>query len=260
MISKKLFIKNRFGERLEALKEFSRGKGPFPAVLMVPGLAMDLHESGGSFDEISENLVKEGFLVLRFSFAGCGSSQGDFREMTISRQAKQVKDVLRYLQKEPLVDENRIGILAQSMAGPSVIQALQLQISSLLLLSAVFNPGASLKKVLRARNVTIDLRGITKVPRSDGSLMTLGPQIWQDFKRLDLKTKIQKYTSFPVLILHGALDTKVSTKEVKQYFLFFKGKKELAIYSQGDHGLDEIPRKLRQEVLEKIVSWLELTI
>lgn len=94
MISKKIFIKNRFGEKLEALKEYSerpvrgwsapacrqgRSGGKYPAVLMVPGLAMDLHEWAGSFDEIAEKLVKAGFLVLRFSFAGCGKSEGDFK-------------------------------------------------------------------------------------------------------------------------------------------------------------------------------------
>lgn len=90
MISKKLFIKNRFGERLEVLKEYQEEKVKYPTVLLVPGLAMNLHEWGGSFDEISQKLVENGFLTFRFSFAGCGQSEGDFKEMTISRQAKQV--------------------------------------------------------------------------------------------------------------------------------------------------------------------------
>jgi len=287
MITQKFFIKNRFGEKLEAVKEFPEREGPFPAVLMVPGLAMDFHEWGGSFDEISEKLVKNGFLAFRFSFAGCGKSDGDFKEMTISRQAKQVQDVLKYLQKEPLVDKNRIGILAQSMGGPSVIQALPLEISSLVLLSAVFNPGASLKKVIQERNIKIDPEKVTYVPRSeppprfagwflskirgetphrpakrdwcwgDGSLTELGPQIWEDFKKLDLKSKLEKHTSFPFLVLHGALDTKVPSHDAKQFFKFAQGKKELVIYPRGNHGLGDIPSALRKEVLEKIVEWFK---
>ncbi|MBL7158858.1 prolyl oligopeptidase family serine peptidase [Candidatus Microgenomates bacterium] len=178
--------------------------------------------------------------------------------MTISRQAQQVQDVLNYLQKEPLVDKNRIGILVQSIGGPSVIQALPLKISSLVFLSAVFSPGESLKKVLSERNVKIDTQEITKMPRSDGSVTEFGPQIWEDFKKLNLKGKLEKHAKFPVLILHGALDTKVSTKDAKQFFRFSQGKKELVIYPEGDHGFDEVSSQLRQEVLRKIVSWYTL--
>ena len=260
MIAKKIFIKNRFGEKLEALKEYSKGKGPLPAVLMVPGLAMDLHEWAGSFDEVSQKLVNNGFLVLRFSFAGCGKSDGDFKEMTISRQAAQVQDVFSFLQKEPLVDKKRIGILAQSMGGPSVIQAFPLPIKSLLLLSTVFKPAESLQKVLKERNVKIDPKKVTYVPRSDDSLTPLGPQIWDDFKKINLKTKIQKLVTFPTLIIHGELDTYVTTREVRKYFKYFKAKKELAIYPKGDHGFDDISRNLRNEILEKIVSWFTISL
>lgn len=44
MISKSLFIINRFGEKLEACKEHQEEKRKYPTVLFVPGLAMDLHE------------------------------------------------------------------------------------------------------------------------------------------------------------------------------------------------------------------------
>ena len=259
MISEKFFITNRFNEKLEVLKEYQEGKDQYSAILMVPGLAMDLHEWGKSFDEIADRLVKAGFLVLRFSFAGCGKSEGDFKEMTVSRQAAQVQDVFKYLQKEPLVDKNRIGVLAQSMAGPSVIQALPLKISSTIFLSAVFDPEESLKKVIQERNVVIDVKKITKLPRSDGSLTELGPQIWKDFKKLDLESKLEKHAKFPVLVLHGALDDKVSIKDAKQFFRFSQAKKELIIYPEGDHGFDKIPRRLRKEVLRKIIDWFKIT-
>lgn len=216
---------------------------------------MDLHEWGGSFDEISKVLVENGFLTLRFSFASCGKSEGDFRQMTISRQAKQVQDVLDFLRRDYLVDKKRIGILAQSMGSPSVIEALPLKISSLVLLSAVFDPEESLKIVLKERNIAINLNEGTRVPRTDGSMTELGLQIWEDFKKLDLKRKLEKYGTFPILILHGALDTKVPVKDAKQYFKFARGEKEIAIYPKGDHGFDEVSPSLRRKVLEKTVSW-----
>ena len=205
-------------------------------------------------------MVNNGFLVLRFSFAGCGKSDGDFKEMTISRQAAQVQDVFSFLQKEPLVDKKRIGILAQSMGGPSVIQALPLKAFSLVFLSSVFEPEESLKMVLKRKKVKINPQKVTYVPRSDESLTPLGSQIWRDFKKIDLKIKVQRHVHFPVLVFHGELDTYVTTKEVKKYFQYFPGKKELVIYPEGDHGLEDIPPVLRQEVLEKIVSWFKISL
>lgn len=260
MISRKFFIKNRFGEKLEAVKEYKEGKERYSTVLLVPGLAMDVHEWGGSFDQISRHLVNSGFLAFRFSFAGCGRSEGDFRQMTIARQAKQVKDVIDFISRDPLVNKKRIGVLAQSMGGPSVIKALPLKISSLVLLSAVFNPGKSLKKVLIGRNVIFDHNGVIKVPRTNGSVTELGPQIWDDFQMLDLKNQLEKHAPFPVLVLHGTLDTKVSTKDAKQLYLYVQGGKEIVIYPQGDHGLEQVSPKLRQRVLGKIVNWFQKTL
>ena len=94
-------------------------KGKFPAILLVPGFGMDLHEYNGSFDEIAKVLVNEGFLTLQFSFAGCGKSEGDFVEMTFRRQAAQVRDMFEYLVKREDVDKKRIGVIAQSCGVPS---------------------------------------------------------------------------------------------------------------------------------------------
>lgn len=159
-----------------------------------------------------------------------------------------------------MVEKKRLGILAQSMGGPSVTAALPLKISSLVFLSAVFSPEKSLLEVIRERNVVFNPKMVTRVPRSNGSLTELGSQIWVDFKRIDLKDKLAKHASFPILFLHGALDDKVSTEEVKRAYQWVKREKELVIYPRGDHGLQDVSLKLRQAVLAKIVSWSRKTL
>lgn len=259
MSSKKLFIKNGFGENLETLKEYKTGKDKYPAVLMVPGLSMDLHEWGGSFDKISKYLVDNGFLTYRFSFAGCGKSEGAFKEMTISRQAKQVQDVLNFIEKEPLVDKKRIGILAQSIGGPSVIAALPLKIKSLIFLSSVFDPEKSLTAVCQERKA-YNPKGVSSLPRSDGTTTRLGSKLWLDLKKLNLRNQLKKYSPPYLLILHGALDTIVAINDVKKIYKYTTGKKEVVIYPEGDHGLEEIPKPLRRKVLDKICVWFKKTL
>ena len=43
---------------------------------------------------LSEAVASEGMAVLRFSFAGNGSSDGDFRECTISKEVEDLKAVV----------------------------------------------------------------------------------------------------------------------------------------------------------------------
>lgn len=259
MISKSLFITNRFEEKLEVLKECQEEKKQYPTVLFVPGLAMDLHEWDNSFDEIAKLLVNNGFLTYRFSFAGCGKSAGDFKEMTITRQAKQVKDVLDFVRKDELVDKNRIAILAQSMGGPSTIQAFPLEIKSLVLLSAVFDAESCLVEVLKERNA-YNPAGVSYVPRSDGSVTEIGSQLWEDLQKLDLGKKLKQYSPSAVLVVHGELDTKVSVADAQLLYQLAQGRKELQIYPKGDHGFTDVSTELRRAVLDKIVNWFEETL
>lgn len=181
MTSESLEIKNSFGEKLETVREFKKGKRKYPTVILVPGLAMDYHEWGGSFDEISRYLTEKGFLVYRFSFAGSGKSEGDFKEMTVTRQAKQIKDIVQFVRRDSLVDKKRLGILAQSIGGPSTIQALPLRIRALILLSSPLNIAESFRQVLIKRKA-YNSKGISYVPRSDGRVTPIGRQIWAILK------------------------------------------------------------------------------
>lgn len=255
MISKKLKIKNSFGENLEAVKEFKKGKKKTSTVILVPGLAMDYHEWGGSFDQISKHLTENGLLVYRFSFAGSGGSEGDFKEMTVTRQAKQVKDVVDFVRRDPSVDKKRIAILAQSMGGPSTIEALPLSIRALIFLSSPLNVAKSFRQILMKRKA-YNPNGASYVPRSDGKVTPIGRQIWDDFKKLNLKTKLKSRSPRATLILHGTADKLVQPKEAELLLKYAKGDKEMVIYPKGDHGI-EFPKKARREMLGKIVCWLK---
>lgn len=142
----------------------------------MPGLAMDYREWGGSFDEISKHLTENGFLVYRFSFAGSGRSEGNFKEMTVTRQAKQVKDVVEFVRRDPPVDKKRIAILAQSMGGPSTIEALPLSIRALIFLSSPLNIAKSFRQVLIKRKA-YNPEGTSYVPRSNRGCPNWSPDL-----------------------------------------------------------------------------------
>lgn len=258
MKTQKKFIKNRFGERLEAEIKYDGKKEKYPAILFISGFGQDLHEYANSFDEIAEKLVKEGFLTIQFSFAGCGKSEGNYQETTLQRQALQIKDVFEFIKKNPKVETNRVGILAQSFGVPSLIVALPLEAQSLIFVSGVVSPYRSIKEIFVERK-SFNPRGVSALPRSNGAFTSVGPEFWQDLKKhKDFASLVKTYRR-PILILHGLADTYVSANQVKKFYQAIPVKKTLKIYKKGGHGI-EFPKEKRQEFLQDIVNWFEKTL
>lgn len=71
-----------------------------------------------------------------------------------------------------------------------------------------------------------------------------------------MKTKLERCSPPATLVLHSLADQLVDPKETKLLYKYAKGKKELIIYPDGDHGL-ELPKKARREMLKQIVCWLK---
>lgn len=258
METQKIFIKNSFGERLEAEIKYDGKKRKYPTVLFVSGFGQDLHEYANSFDEIVKKLVNDGFLTVQFSFAGCGKSEGNYQETTLKRQASQVKDVFESIRKKPKVEIAKVGILAQSFGVPSLIVALPLKTKSLVFVSGVVNPYQSIKEIFVKRK-SFNPRGISALPRSNGTSTSVSPEFWQDLKKLkDLSPLVKAYQG-PILILHGSADSYVSANQVKKFYQAISVKKTLKIYEKGDHGI-EFPKEKRQEFLQDIVDWFKKTL
>lgn len=258
MKTQKTFLKNRFGERLEAEIKCDGKKKKYPAILFISGFGQDLHEYANSFDEIAKELVKEGFLTIQFSFAGCGQSEGNYQKTTLQRQASQIKDIFEFIRKNPKVETERVGILAQSFGVPSLIVALPLEAQSLIFVSGVVNAYRSIKEIFVKRK-SFNPRGVSALPRSNGALTSVGPEFWQDLKKhKDLSSLVETYRG-PILILHGSADNYVSANQVKKFYQAISVKKTLKIYKKGDHGI-EFPKEKRQEFLQDIVNWFEKTL
>lgn len=256
---KKNFITNSFGEKLETHIKSDGKKKKYPAVIFVSGFGQDLHEDSNSFDEIARKLVKIGFLTVQFSFAGKGKSQGDYSETSVSKQAYEIEDIVANVKELKNVDSKLIGILAQSMGVPATIQALPLSIQALVFICGTAQPYKSLTKVFQGRGIKINFSGITRLPRSDGSYTIVKAGFWKDLKKLNLAKKLAKY-SYPLLAIHGSLDTKVTEDEVRKTINLYQGEKRLKIFAKGDHGILKVDREVRDEFLQEIVNWMKKTL
>jgi len=69
------------------------------------------------FAVIADNLTKRGFLVLRVDDRGMGKTTGDFSQATSLDFAKDVEAGLDFLEAQPEVNKENIGLLGHSEGG-----------------------------------------------------------------------------------------------------------------------------------------------
>ena len=126
------------------------GKGPFPAVLLIPGSgAVDMNETLGEnikpFWQISQYLSERGFAVLKYDKRGVGESftilnPNVWGNNTVDDQIQDSEKALNVLVHQPEVDPNRISIIGHSegtLYAPRVAVDNSTKISNIILMGVL---------------------------------------------------------------------------------------------------------------------------
>ena len=91
------------------------GGEKFPAVIMLHGFCDDKDEINFVHTELARKLCDRGIAVIRFDFAGSGSSDGLFEDMTISSEIADCLAVLDTVAASDLIDKERIALHGSSL-------------------------------------------------------------------------------------------------------------------------------------------------
>jgi uncharacterized protein len=245
-----LKIRNRFGNLLEVRQELPEKGLKFPTILMVPGFGADLHEYG-YFDDVSDILVKNGFQTFRFSFEGCGKSEGNFIDMTVDKQAQQIHDLLDYIKVDRYTNIRKIGIFAHSFGGPTVIASLPFKsIKTFIFTGLPIDPADSLARLFK-RQRGYDPEGISQRERSDNRITKIGSQFWKNLEEHNFIVEIKQIDK-PVLLIHGSKDRNVKYWNAEDCYKVLTCVKRLEIINLADHGFTG---KHRPIVLRLIKEW-----
>ena len=92
------------------------GDGPFPAVVVLLGSGTETR-SGPAYRINAANMLRHGFAVLIFDKRGSGDSGGTFETATFAEFADDAKAAVHYLAGRKDINENQIGLLANSESG-----------------------------------------------------------------------------------------------------------------------------------------------
>ncbi len=239
-------IRNKEGEYLFGDITFpENAQEKNPAVLLVHGFGVERNESG-LFSDVASKLSNIGYLVFKFDFSGCGDSDGDYSETSLSKLKSDLETILDEIKRSYKVDKNRIGIVAQSF-GTSVAVALKPDVKAMVLMGSIAHPYEILKGAFKEN---FDPNGISLLKRSNGNFTKVKPRFWQDLKEYDLLKDIKKIP-YPILFIHGKEDKKVPLLEMWDFYYAKRGGKARDIEKGAGHDL----KPKRENVYLLIEDW-----
>ena len=243
-------IKNRKNNTL-------RGVLTLPDNIENPFIVLNLHGFGGSMSgykyshtHLSRVLESNGFGCIRFDFYGCGESDGEFEEMTITGVIEDTIDVYNWLISSKVTSPNRIILSGHSMGGyVASCVAPKLQPIGLILMC----PGAGMWYGCRERSDELKKQSIQYV-NMEGLKFNI-----------DFNYDLYNYEPFSsstgyskdVLIIRGSEDKLVSDSIFQSYLNCYESKKTTYIQIEGgDHNFSSI--KTRCECEDAIINFCNL--
>lgn len=278
---------------LPATLAMPKGKGPFPAVVLVHGSGPhDRDETIGPnrpFLDIARALAAEGIAVLRYD-KRTKARPGDYAQgITIdSETTNDALAAVAHLRTLPGIDGARLFVLGHSQGGmmaPRIGQRDD-KIAGLILLAA---PARNLLDILVEQNERLlGMQGQAQSPAgiahmeklkadiaavrrgdSDARLMNLDSRYWQSVDAVDPVAEARKARQ-PLLILHGGHDIQVVDADWQAWRAAFDGDtraslrhyptlNHLGMQSPANVGLEsyQTPGKVDAALLADTIRWIK---
>ena len=199
---------------------------PAPGIIMCHGFTGHKAETHRLFVDAARDFTRNGLAVLRFDFRGSGDSEGEFSEMTVSREIDDARAALGFLTARPEVDPARVGVLGLSLGGcvAACLAGADQRVRALVLWAAVGHMERSFDRL--APEFTGDVLDMNGWPLGRGFLDDL-PSI-QPLKQL------ANYVG-PSLVVHGSNDETVPPSDASDYRLALGGRCRFHMIEGADH-------------------------
>jgi hypothetical protein len=147
------------GVRLAGTLTLPKGKGPFPAAVMIVGSGQhDRDETifgHKPFAVIADALTRRGVAVLRLDSRGAGGSTGDFAKATTEDFAHDTAAAVAFLRARPDIAPARVGLIGHSeggMIGP-MVAAKDPKIAFVVMLAG---PGVPFRELMPAQRAALN--------------------------------------------------------------------------------------------------------
>lgn len=222
------------------------------------------------FIKAAREFSEQGYMVLRFDYAGCGESTGDYGSGGLDAMINQTRRVIDYALEIDCVDPNRVILLGHSLGGAVAIltAARDKRVKSLVLWSAVAHPFNDIVKIT-GKKVYEDA---VQFGSSDYLGYSFKPVYFESLTKHQPFEQTRKFSG-DVLVVHGTSDEVIPVDYCflyqKLFWLRSQGQCEKEVIFQADHTysssqsynqLMQVSKNWLQSLEKKKNDWFDWTI
>lgn len=209
---------------------------PCPAVILYHGFTANKLQEHRMFLKLSRALESRDIASFRFDFIGSGESDGDFEDMTVTREIEEAKAILDFVRLDTRVDPARVSLLGLSMGGlvaGIVAGDRRADVNNLILVA----PAGNMYELMMAGPLGDMVRAGTvwKPEQADAGGNLIGHGFVDDLARIDGFARASHFAG-DVLIVHGTNDQAVPCEVARRYQeISFGGRAMLHFIEGADH-------------------------
>ncbi|CAM4489813.1 alpha/beta hydrolase family protein [Paenibacillus typhae] len=207
------------------------------------------------FVKAARELARDGYMVIRFDYAGCGESSGNYGSQDIESLIAQTRAVLDYGISSADIDPQRVTLIGHSLGGAvALLTAVRdRRVKNLVLWAAVGYPFNDIVKIVgrdaydrSVKEGAADYAGYSFTPVYFNSLAAFQP--FQEAGKF----------SGDVLVIHGTSDDVIPVDYAFLYQKLFwtrpEGRCDKEIIFQADHTFSSGPAQ--EQVLKRTKEWM----
>ncbi|GAE25481.1 peptidase S15 [Halalkalibacter wakoensis JCM 9140] len=230
---------------------------PSPTIIFVHGFVGSKVGEHRMFVKAANYFSNKGFVCFRFDFSGCGESEGDYKDVTISNQINELKSAIEYVSQLQEVDRNNIIIIGHSLGGAlTALTAYQFPfIKHVILWAPVANPYQDITSItgMEAEQIAhkhgyYDYRGFL-----------LSHSFFEDLKKHHPLKSIQRFPG-TVYLVHGANDQDIPSHSSKAYIQSlsesgYDQEREYSLINGAGHTFSNT--SWEQELFKRSYQWIQ---
>lgn len=208
-------------------------KEKFPFVVIFHGFCDDRSEINFVHTELSRKLCELGIGSVRFDFYGSGESDGDFSEVTVSKEVQDGLAIVDYVHSLDFVDQVAIHGLSLGGCVASMVAGIKNQEISAL---SLWCPAPDLVYNLKTHKTLCgqDVSDIEQKGYADVEGLYFSKAFYEDALSLDPYEVASHYTG-PVNLVHGDEDVTASMECSLKYKEIYKDHAQLLIVHGAEH-------------------------
>jgi len=193
------------------------------------------NKESDKFITLGEQYAREGFILLRFDFRGCGESAGKIEDTTLTGRREDLEAALSFMRNFAPQVASSIGLLGSSMGG------------YISLLVAASHP---MIKAVVTWATPFSFEGLRETLAKSAS-----PQLKEDFYQdehlYDAARFVPKVTN--LLLIHGDCDETVPLAHAEKLYRSAQEPKELQVVEGADHTFSNVT--LRAKATTYSLNW-----